>query len=46
MSDLSKSNQVSLLTLILPKESVVQVSEAVSSAGAEGVFRSRPAVPS
>ncbi|HAE12228.1 MAG: hypothetical protein CMI21_02965 [Opitutae bacterium] len=39
MSDLSKSNQVSLLTLILPKESVVQVSEAVSSAGAEGVFQ-------
>jgi nitrogen regulatory protein PII len=39
MSPQIKSNQVSLLSLILPKESVVNVSESVVSAGATGVFQ-------
>ena len=39
MSEVSNSSQVSLLNLILPKESVLRVSNAVSSAGAEGVFQ-------
>jgi nitrogen regulatory protein PII len=39
MSQQVKSNQVSLLSLILPKESVVSVSESVVSAGAVGLFQ-------
>jgi nitrogen regulatory protein PII len=39
MTDLVKSSGVSLLNLILPKESVVRVSNAVSKAGAKGVFQ-------
>jgi nitrogen regulatory protein PII len=39
MSKQIKSNQVSLLNLILPKESVAKVSESVVSAGATGVFQ-------
>ncbi len=39
MSEVSNSSQVSLLNLILPKESVLRVSNAVASAGAEGVFQ-------
>ena len=39
MNDLTKSEGVSLLNLILPKESVVSVSEAITNAGAKGVFQ-------
>mgnify|MGYP001250644250 FL=1 len=39
MSTLNKSEGVSLLNLILPKESVVKVSEAITIAGAKGVFQ-------
>ena len=39
MSTLNKSEGVSLLNLILPKESVVKVSEAITKAGAKGVFQ-------
>ena len=39
MNDLTKSESVSLLNLILPKESVVSVSEAITKAGAKGVFQ-------
>ena len=39
MSQQIKSNQVSLLSLILPKESVSKVSDSVVSAGAVGVFQ-------
>ena len=39
MSDVSKSEQVSLLNLILPKGSVDAVCDAVHSAGASGIFQ-------
>ncbi|HAW98069.1 MAG TPA: hypothetical protein DCX67_06000 [Opitutae bacterium] len=39
MSDLSKSNQISLLSLILPKESLDPVCASVNSAGATGIFQ-------
>ena len=39
MSNVSKSTQVSLLSLILPKESLDVVSNAVNSAGATGIFQ-------
>ena len=39
MSNVSKSTQVSLLSLILPKESLNVVSNAVNSAGATGIFQ-------
>ena len=39
MSTLNKSEGVSLLNLILPKESVVKVSDAIMQAGAKGVFQ-------
>jgi len=39
MSELVKSSGVSLLNLILPKESVVRVSKALTKAGASGVFQ-------
>ena len=39
MSTLNKSEGVSLLNLILPKESVVKVTEAIIIAGAKGVFQ-------
>ena len=38
MSDYSNSENHSLLSLILPKESVVPVSEAIGKAGAKGIF--------
>ena len=38
MSDYSNSENHSLLSLILPKEAVVPVSEAISNAGASGIF--------
>ena len=39
MSTLNKSDGVSLLNLILPKESVVKVSDAIMQAGAKGIFQ-------
>jgi len=39
MKELTKSESVSLLNLILPKESLVSVSEAIINAGAKGVFQ-------
>ena len=39
MSTLNKSEGVSLLNLILPKESVVKVSDAIMQAGAKGIFQ-------
>ena len=39
MTTLQNSKSVSLLNLILPKESVVKVSSAVEKAGAKGVFQ-------
>ncbi len=39
MSDLTISNSVSLLTLILPKETVGQVSKAISEQGAKGIMQ-------
>jgi len=39
MSELTISNSVSLLTLILPKESVGHVSKAISEAGAKGIVQ-------
>ena len=39
MSQQIQSNQVSLLNLILPKESVSKVSDAVTAAGAIGLFQ-------
>lgn len=39
MNDLQVSKGVSLLNLILPKESVVRVSESLTKAGAEGIFQ-------
>ena len=39
MSTPTTSEGVSLLNLILPKESVVSVSNAVSKAGAKGIFQ-------
>ena len=39
MSTLNKSEGVSLLNLILPKESVVKVSDAIMKAGAKGIFQ-------
>lgn len=39
MSKLTISNSVSLLTLILPKESVGHVSKAISEAGAKGIVQ-------
>jgi nitrogen regulatory protein PII len=38
MSNYTQSDNFSLLTLILPKESVVTVSEAIGKAGASGIF--------
>ncbi len=38
MSNYTQSDNFSLLSLILPKESVVTVSEAISNAGASGIF--------
>jgi len=38
MSNYTQSDNFSLLSLILPKESVVTVSEAISKAGASGIF--------
>ena len=38
MSNYTQSDNFSLLTLILPKESVVTVSEALGKAGASGIF--------
>ncbi len=38
MSNYTQSDNFSLLTLILPKESVVTVSEAICKAGASGIF--------
>jgi hypothetical protein len=38
MSNNNQSDHFSLLSLILPKESVVPVSEAIVKAGAAGVF--------
>ncbi len=38
MSDYSNSENHSLLSLILPKESVVPVTEAIGKAGAKGIF--------
>ena len=38
MSNYTKSENFSLLSLILPKESVVPVSEAIGKAGASGIF--------
>ncbi len=39
MNDLRKSESVSLLNLILPKESLVKVSSALEKAGAKGIFQ-------
>lgn len=39
MTKLKKSNSVSLLTLILPKESVGKVSNAISVVGAKGIMQ-------
>ena len=39
MSTLNKSEGVSLLNLILPKESVVKVSDAIMQAGAKGILQ-------
>ena len=39
MTTLNKSNSVSLLNLIIPKESLVGVSTAIQDAGAKGVFQ-------
>ena len=39
MTTLQISKSVSLLNLILPKESVVKVSKALKNAGAKGVFQ-------
>ena len=39
MNDLTKSEGVSLLNLILPKESLVKVSSALEEAGAKGIFQ-------
>ena len=39
MSNVSKSTQVSLVSLILPKESLDAVCNAVNSAGATGIFQ-------
>lgn len=39
MSEITQSNKVSLLSLILPKESVAKVSESVNAAGASGLFQ-------
>ena len=39
MNTLIKSEGASLLNLILPKESVVKVSDAIIEAGAKGVFQ-------
>jgi len=39
MNELQVSKGVSLLNLILPKESVVRVSESLTKAGAEGIFQ-------
>ena len=38
MSNYTQSDNFSLLSLILPKESVVTVSEAIGKAGASGIF--------
>ena len=39
MNNLTKSESVSLLNLILPKESLVKVSSALEKAGAKGIFQ-------
>ena len=39
MNNLRKSESVSLLNLILPKESLVKVSSALEKAGAKGIFQ-------
>ena len=39
MTDLLNSKGVSLLNLILPKESVVRVTDSIAKAGASGVFQ-------
>ena len=39
MTTLQNSKAVSLLNLILPKESLVKVSSALTKAGAKGIFQ-------
>ena len=39
MSDLNSSNHMSLLTLILPRESVSEVSSAIEKIGANGIVQ-------